>query len=286
MKILSKLSSAALVAALTFTFACKQNESNAPTLSNEVSATVKSQVSALGFSNANIVATDGGYLVEGDIFLSNADLNSKFDVKRVVVGKKEQYRTSNMVNTGGNRNVTIYAPVGGRNGYSTAMIAGLDEAIARYNNMNLDLTFSRVTSSNGADIQMTRLSKRDERRGVLGSAGFPTASGDPYGEIKMSGVLESSYGLSTNGIATIIAHEMGHCIGFRHTDYFDRSISCGGSTSNEGSAGVGAIHIPGTPTSADLAGNGSFMLACTDGSDRPFTSADQTALNWMYNGNF
>ena len=286
MKILSKLSSAALVAALTFTFACKQNESNTPTLSNEVSATVKSQVSSLGFSNANIIATDGGYIVEGDIFLSNKDLNSKYDVKRVVVGKKEQYRTSNMVNTGGNRNVTLYARVGGRKGYSAAMIAGLDEAIARYNNMNLDLTFSRVTSSTGADIQMTRLSKRDERRGVLGSAGFPTASGDPYGEIKMSGVLESSYGLSTNGIATIIAHEMGHCIGFRHTDYFDRSISCGGSTSNEGSAGVGAIHIPDTPTSADLAGNGSFMLACTDGSDRPFTSADQTALNWMYNGNF
>ena len=286
MKILSKLSSAALVAALTFTFACKQNESNTPTLSNEVSATVKSQVSSLGFSNANIIATDGGYIVEGDIFLSNKDLNSKYDVKRVVVGKKEQYRTSNMVNTGGNRNVTLYARVGGRKGYSAAMIAGLDEAIARYNNMNLDITFSRVTSSNGADIQMTRLSKRDERRGVLGSAGFPTASGDPYNEIKMSGVLESSYGLSVNGIATIIAHEMGHCIGFRHTDYFDRSISCGGSPTNEGASTVGAILIPGTPSGADLAGNGSFMLSCGGRVDRPFTSADRTALNWMYNGNF
>ena len=31
---------------------------------------------------------------------------------------------------------------------------------------------------------MTRLSKRDERRGVLGSAGFPTSSGAPYGQIK------------------------------------------------------------------------------------------------------
>ena len=88
-------------------------------------------------------------------------------------------------------------------------------------------------------------------RGVLGSAGFPTG-GNPYGEIKMSGVLESSHGLGTNGIATIIGHEMGHCIGFRHTDYFDRSVSCGGSTSNEGDAGIGAINIPGTPTAADL----------------------------------
>ena len=187
--------------------------------------------------------------------------------------------------------ITIYAPEegsgGGRRGkkssggYSPAMIAGLDEAIARYNAENLLISFQRVTSSSGADIVMTRLSKRDERRGVLGSAGFPTASGDPYGEIKMSGVLESSYGLSTDGIATIIAHEMGHCIGFRHTDFFDRSISCGGSPSNEGDGGVGANHIPGTPTGASLSKQ-SWMLACTDGSNRDFNNDDKTALDYLY----
>lgn len=40
---------------------------------------------------------------------------------------------------------------------------------------------------------------------------------------------------------------MGHCIGFRHTDYMNRSYSCRGSAVNEGSAGVGAVYIPGTP---------------------------------------
>ena len=115
----------------------------------------------------------------------------------------------------------------------------------------------------------------------MGSAGFPTSSGDPYGQIKMSGILESSYGLSTAGIATIIAHEMGHCIGFRHTDYFNRSISCGGSASNEGDGGVGANHIPGTPTGATLSAK-SWMLACTDGGDRPFNNDDKTALDYLY----
>ena len=99
---------------------------------------------------------------------------------------------------------------------------------------------------------------------------------------KMSGILESSYGLGTDGIATIIGHEMGHCIGMRHTDYFDRSISCGGSTSNEGASGVGANHIPGTSTGADLSGAGSWMLACTDGGNRPFTNGDKTALAYLY----
>ena len=74
---------------------------------------------------------------------------------------------------------------------------------------------------------------------------------------------------------------MGHCVGFRHTDYFDRSISCGGSPSNQGTAGVGANHIPGTPTGA-TASKKSFMLACTDGGDRPFNADDKTALDYLY----
>ena len=244
----------------------------------------------------NFVPTkiDNGYLVEGDIYLTDATIAEMGRGNLVPV--VEQYSTNNLVNAGGGRVITIYAPEegassggggkgkkggGGGSGYSPAMIAGLDEAISRYNAENLSISFQRVTSSSGADIVMTRLSKRDESRGVLGSAGFPTSQGDPYGEIKMSGVLESSYGLSTNGIATIIAHEMGHCIGFRHTDYFDRSISCGGGTSNEGDGGVGANHIPGTPTGASLSAK-SWMLACTDGSNRPFNNDDKTALDYLY----
>ncbi len=256
-----------------------------------VSDELVAQIAGLGFDVESQVPTwlaDGtGILVEGDIFLTPTDIANMGQGNPVAVA--EQYRTNNLVNAGGGRVITIYAPVassGGRgkkgtSGYSPAMIAGLDLAISRYNSENLTISFQRVTSSGGADIVMTRLSKRDERRGVLGSAGFPTSSGDPYGEIKMSGVLESSYGLSTAGIATIIAHEIGHCIGFRHTDFFDRSISCGGSLANEGDGGVGAIHIPGTPTGATLS-KASYMLACADGGDRPFNNDDKTALDYLY----
>jgi hypothetical protein len=243
-----------------------------------VPAEVLAKIAQMGFNPDGAEVVDEGYRVERDIILTHDDLLTSHDNHRVP--NLEQYSTNNLVSAGGGRNITMYASTG-RKGYSPAMIAGLDEAIARYNAENLSITFSRVTSSNGADIVMSRLSKRDERRGVLGSAGFPTASGDPYGQIKMSGILESSYGLSTDGIATIIAHEMGHCIGFRHTDYFDRSISCGGSTSNEGDGGIGANHIPGTPTGAS-ANAGSYMLSCTDGSNRPFNNDDQTALDYLY----
>lgn len=259
---------------------CSQQE-EPTTLKNEVPSEVLTALVKAGFDvdRQAPIAFDEGYLVEGDIYIPAAHIAELREGNRLPIA--EQYHTDYLVSTNGNRVITIYAPVGGRTGYSTAMIAGLDLAISRYNAENLEISFQRVTSSASADIVMTRLSKSQERQGVLGSAGFPTASGDPYNQIKMSGVLESSYGLSTAGIATIIAHEMGHCVGMRHTDYFDRSISCGGSTSNEGDGGVGANLIPGTPSGASAAAK-SWMLACTDGGDRPFNNDDKTSLNYLY----
>jgi len=245
----------------------------------DVSDAVRGQLISLGFDviNQAPIKFDQGYLVEGDIYLTDADLATMKQGDKLPT--LEQYRTTNLVT--GTGTITMYAQQGTCNTcYSAGMIAGLDAAIARYNAQGLTITFSRITTS-GANIIMTRLKKGEEAQGILGSAGFPTATGNPYNQIKMSGVLESKYGLSTAGIATIIAHEMGHCVGFRHTDYFDRSVSCGGATSNEGASTVGAVLIPGTPAGATATAK-SWMLACTDGGDRPFNTDDRTALNYLY----
>lgn len=255
--------------------ACQDDAVNAPVIPDEVITKIEN----MGFNPDGIEAVEEGYRIERDIIITYELLENAPTEHHVP--NAEQYSTNNLVSTNGNRVITVYAREGGKKGYSPGMIAGLNLAIARYNSENLDISFARTTNRRAADIEMKRLSRRDENRGVLGSAGFPTSNGDPYGEIKMSGILESAYGLSTEGIATIIAHEMGHCVGFRHTDYFDRSISCGGATSNEGTAGVGANHIPGTPTGATLNAQ-SWMLSCTDGSDRPFNNDDKTALNYLY----
>ncbi len=244
---------------------------------NDVPQDVIDQISAMGFNPDGIERVEDGYRIERDIIITLENLKEGFNEVRVP--DAEQYSTNNLVNSGGGRTITIFMP-GGRRGFGSAEQAALDEAISRFNAENLELTFQR-TNSSSADIVFQRLRRRDERRGVLGSAGFPTSSGDPFGTISLSGILQSSFGLSVNGIATIIAHEMGHCIGFRHTDYFDRSISCGGSPTNEGDAGVGANLIPGTPAGASLA-DASWMLSCTDGSDRPFNSDDQVALDFLY----
>jgi hypothetical protein len=78
----------------------------------------------------------------------------------------------------------------------------------------------------------------------------------------------------------VITHELGHCIGFRHTDYYNRAISCGAG-GNEGQAGVGAHHIPNTPTTAVF--NGSIMNSCFNGgSTGVWDVEDIDALHQLY----
>ena len=110
-----------------------------------------------------------------------------------------------------------------------------------------------------------------------GSSGFPSG-GLPFNSFQIGKSLAS---FDVNTIEHVITHELGHTIGFRHSDFFDRSISCGGSPSNEGDGGVGAILITGTPSGATV--GGSIMNACFRTIETgEFTSSDLTALKALY----
>ncbi|MES2517806.1 MAG: M57 family metalloprotease [Bacteroidota bacterium] len=231
------------------------------TISKETAAKIK----ALGFNPDNASKIAEGYLVENDIILTDQDLAKGALMYDKSAPKEEQYRTTQLV-TGLPRVIKVKVATT----LSTIFVQGTDEMIARYNSQSLLITFQRVTSGT-ANINITK----DETlpSGVLGSGGFPTSSGNPYGTIKMK---PSTFGSSPSlgFVATVLTHEVGHCIGFRHTDYMARV--CGGG--NEGSAGIGAILIPGTPSTID---NASFMISCA-GSNVPFSSYDKIALNALY----
>ncbi len=231
---------------------------------------ILNKISSLGFSTENVQLDEDGYLVEGDIILTDELLNSTPDQQLLLIANNEQYRTTNLV-TGLPVNITVSISSKLPSSYGPA----LDEAINRYNSENLLITFTKVTS--GADISIIK-----GNGNYLASAGFPTSTGDPYNQVKVNSTfLGNGSGTTfTNYIATILSHEIGHCVGFRHTDYMDRSYSCGGAYTNEGPSTVGAINIPGTPTGADAA---SFMLACiSTNQNRPFNANDKTALNYLY----
>ncbi|UCJ08353.1 zinc-dependent metalloprotease [Chitinophaga pendula] len=253
----------------------KQQDASATT-NAQVSADVKSQISARGFNAADARKVNGGYLVEGDILLSEDDLSKDAGTPNLRIADVEQYRTNYLVK---NLPRTITVKVVN---LGNAFIAGADTAIARYNRLNLSLKFSRITSGT-ANITIQGFNEGPDAQGfiTLGSAGFPTSSGNPYNTIQMN-TNQYAYGSNPNVlyVGSVIQHEMGHCIGFRHTDYMNRAFSCGSAgAGNEGASSIGAVAIPGTPTTPDAA---SWMLACSNGGNRTFNANDVKALDYLY----
>jgi hypothetical protein len=256
---------AMLTACVVVLFSCRKNgttESDATPTEDALN-----KIYNLGFSNKNVTIDEAGnYVVEGDILLSKAELDAMPDMQFLRVGTEEQYRTYNLV-TGVPRVITVSLA----SRLPSSYVAALDEALARYNAENLLITFQRVAS--GADIEIVK-----GNGNFLASAGFPTSSGEPYGQVKVNSSALNGQPQAT--IASVLAHELGHCIGFRHTDYMNRAYSCGGQAVNEGASSVGAVFIPGTNAGPDP---NSWMLSCIgSGQNRPFNANDKTALGYLY----
>ncbi|MBD2770116.1 protease [Hymenobacter sp. BT664] len=272
MKVKNVLAAAAVCAASVFAVSScsKEQEAVAPAAKDGISPSVLTQIRAMGFSTQDVKKVEDGYLVEGDIAITDENLATTPDYQFLRVGAEEQYRTTNLVTvSGSSRTISIRVS----STLPAAYVTAANEVVRRYNAQNLRIRFTRVTS--GGNIV---LSKAPSDADYLASAGFPSR-GNPYNSVKVN---SSAIGTAnpTTHIATILAHEIGHCIGFRHTDYANRSYSCGGAAVNEGAGSIGAIRIPGTPAGPDP---NSWMLACIgSGQNRPFNANDVRALQYVY----
>lgn len=184
-------------------------------------------------------------------------------------GSKEQYHTTNVISRGLGR-----ICVDGLTFTEAVFSHALDRAIQNYEEQPLSFAMVR-TPSIGCSFTITAVL---EAGPAGGHSGFPSG-GVPFGSITIRDGLRAS---SEDTVTQVITHELGHTIGFRHSDYFDRSISCGGTPVNEGTEN-GAILIPSTPAGATK--GGSIMNSCFDDSPLDtgrFTSTDITALLIMY----
>ncbi|NMO14877.1 protease [Pyxidicoccus fallax] len=235
-----------------------------PHLENE--ETISNLVEA-GFPADDIMVVDGAVYVGRDTHVS---LDASRELLQRGEKSAEHFCTTNLVDVSVVKKICIN-PTSAFNSYAR-LSQGLDAAIANYNQLGLCFTMARGPTT-GCDANITA----QTMSGTGGSAGFPS-NGRPYGTINIGTGL-NSYGVDV--IEHVITHELGHTIGLRHTDYYNRAISCGGSATNEGTAGVGAIHIPGTPTTATV--GSSIMNSCFRSTETgEFTSYDIIALNYLY----
>jgi hypothetical protein len=219
-----------------------------------------------GFPASEIMVVDGVVFVGRDAAVSLQASREMLEVGGST--KDEQYRTNNLVSA----SVTTICVNGSK--YSGVFSTALDDALANYNALGLSFHMVRTSgSTTGCNATITASISGP----TGGSSGFPSG-GLPFNSFQIGKSLSS---FDVNTIEHVITHELGHTVGLRHSDFFNRAISCGGSASNEGDGGVGAILIQGTPSGATV--GGSIMNACFRTVETgEFTNSDVSALKSLY----
>jgi len=219
----------------------------------------------------NLDGKTSKYLVSGDILVPISELDSYANLK-ALYGNNKEYRDINIVSLQ-NRNIDILGYTGGNAGLTSKMQTALKWAVNNYNalpnSLNFNLTFG--TDQEAADIVVYKV----DESSAGGSAGFPNFLGEPYKWIRINSGTDD---FTINVNEHIISHEIGHCIGLRHQDWFNHH-SCG-DTTDFSLAEPPAIWISGKSTSSDT---NSIMLSCFETSeDGEFTDTDKNTLNILY----
>jgi hypothetical protein len=255
----------ALTLALGFTSACDSTEDADVAERSEIEEIIDNLEHA-GYPSDEIDINDEGEVIVG------GDAVVNLQASREMVGHDHdgeefrQYRTNNMVSSSVQFIcVNVIAISNNAN-----MLAGVFAAMERFNNLGLSFAF---VPGSGIEPHCHATISVVSQDGTSAKAGFPS-NGLPYGQI--------SIGDDISGAAVlrhVIMHELGHCVGLRHTDFFNRAYSCG-SGGNEGAGTEGANHIWGTPPGYDPT---SVMNSCyswdENGEWGPF---DVIALGFMY----
>ena len=220
------------------------------------------QVAALGF-RADMIEDHGDFvLVEGDIYLSRAQLRAvpladSNDPRRPGF----QYHTTSLVSPYNVHDIRVdVSGLASRPGWQSAA----REALTHWS--GISSSYVLMVEGGPADIKVALTCIAGH---VAAYASFP-AGGNAGPTI----YVNDCFGSSTSHAQRVhvMVHEFGHTLGLRHSNYLQNGESAGTD---------GAVHVPNTPTSGG--DPGSVMNGGTAGNAwAGFSAADLTAVRTLY----
>lgn len=190
----------------------------------EISDSVKQKIASLGFDPAQIKDAGDCYLVEGDILLQKGKLDSYVPKKSLL----KQAQTTYLVNLDKVHNITVRVdasiPTSGDDNWRTEV----QQAITEWNNTSSNIHLVYTTAPT-ADVNILSdggsLADRVYYTGgyywVLAAAEFPTNIGNPGYRIRINLDTDNNRIIATSQKKYNIVHELGHCLGLRHTNWYN-----------------------------------------------------------------
>jgi hypothetical protein len=255
-----KILTAALILLL---FACSNQSDNANTQQTDMDRAL-AQLEKEGFDMSKITPDGDAVIVDGDARLSLETILSS-------EGRDKQYATRYSMTQSNASNIRIRIT----SGVPSAWVTATRQAIANWNASGSNVQMTEVSSGENMTIYYQNLGNPQ----AIAQAEFPSSSGQVGYRVRINTNFAS---LSASRKEFTMTHEIGHCIGFRHTNWFDRNsngVSGDVQGDREPDTGIYVLsHIAGTPTGLD----GSSVMNAIVANWNGFGQYDLVAVRALY----
>jgi hypothetical protein len=265
---------------------CKKSENPviAPDTIADINPAIVSKIKDMGFATDGIKESGDYYVVEGDILISKKSLSKVKNAEKITNadGKIAQGHTNQLIQ-GNLTNVVIT-----QEDFDTRWFYAIREAVAAWNaigNCRINLIHSYnqfyppYTSNVTPNITVKKVNLGT---GGFGHSEFPTDSGQPGAILQVNPYTNNVNGTprSHEQDVYMLIHEIGHCLGLRHTDFAVEGYY------DDNGRFVGRNGVPGTPTNGNASDDPNSVMNSgrlgTLNAWSSFSSYDVIAAQYLY----